>query len=106
MPKGKGTQHFLQLTNKLNLGAFTIQQYSREETGIKTSKKYINTEICHFGKIYSAVVFMDFYKILEWVKFCESSFKDRFLIWSRTGTKKEIFIFRLYTCVLYTKYVI
>lgn len=105
LPKGKGTQHFFQLTDK-RVGAFTTQQYSREETGMHTVKENINREICRFGKIHSAVFFMDFYKILEWVKFCENSFNARFLIYSRTGTKNEIFIFRLYTCVLLTRYII
>lgn len=105
MPKGKGIWHFFQLTNK-PVGDFTMQQHSREETRMKTTKENINREICHFGKIYSAVFFMDFYKILDWAKFCENLFRARFLICSRTGTKNEIFIFRLYTCVLFTRYVI
>lgn len=40
MPKGKGTLHFLQLSNKQ--GAFTMQQYFREETGMKIIKENIN----------------------------------------------------------------
>lgn len=64
LPKGKGTQHFFQLIDK-RVGAFTMQQYSREETGIHTAKENINREICRFGKIHSVVFFMDFCKILE-----------------------------------------
>lgn len=60
MPKGKGTQHFFLLTNKLNVGAFTMEHYSRDETGMKTIKENTNREICHFGKIYSAVFFYGF----------------------------------------------
>lgn len=71
MPKGKHTLHFFQLTNK-HVGAFTMQQYFREETRVETIKEKINREIRQFGKIHPTVFFMDFYKILEWVKFCES----------------------------------
>lgn len=105
MPKGKGTLHLFQLTNE-HVGAFTMQQYSREETGMKTIKKSISREIRQFGKIHPSVFFMDFYKILEWVKFGENSSRARFLFSSRTGTRSEIFILRLYTCVLFTRYVI
>jgi len=105
MPKGKGKMCFFQLTDK-RVGAFTKRQYSREETGMKTIKEDFGGEIRQFGKIHPAVFFMDFYEILEWVKFCENSSRVRFLFSRRTGTRGEIFILRLYTCVLFTRCVI
>lgn len=50
MPKGKGTQHFFQLTKKLNVGAFTMQLLLQGGNRMKTIKENTNPEICHFGK--------------------------------------------------------
>lgn len=86
MPTGKGTLHFFQLTSK-RVGAFTMQQYSGKDTGMKIIKENINNrEIRQFGKIHPVVFFIDFYKILQCIKFCENSSRARFLISSRTGT--------------------
>lgn len=96
--------HFFQLTKHVR--AFTLQQYSKKETGMKKIKENSNREIWQFGKIHPAVFFMDFYRILEWVKFCENSARIfRFLF--STGLRQEMkFSLSLYTCDLFTTYVI